>query len=128
MTSAQETGCVERIVELHHMLNAGNIPHAFGGALALAWCTQRARGTIDIDVNLFVSHLQADKALELLSPDIEVTDAHRRAIASDGQTRLWWDKTPIDLVLQYNGFPRASRDPDALRTIRRSRHSFSGLW
>ena len=35
-------------------LDDARIPHAFGGALALAWCTQRARGTIDIDVNVFV--------------------------------------------------------------------------
>lgn len=102
--SSEEPGPVERIVELHHILNTGNIPHAFGGALALAWCTQRARGTIDIDVNLFVSHLQADKALEQLTPHIEVTDAHRRAIAVDGQTRLWWDKTPVDLFFNTTDF------------------------
>ena len=104
MTNAQETGPVERIVRLHHMLKAGNIPHAFGGALALAWCTQRARGTIDIDVNLFVSHLQADEVLKLLSPHIEVSDAHRRAIAVDGQTRLWWDQTPVDLFFNTTDF------------------------
>ena len=31
----------ERIVGLHETLRASNFPHAFGGALALAWCTQR---------------------------------------------------------------------------------------
>jgi len=31
-------------------LDDADVPHAFGGALALAWCTQRARGTIDIDL------------------------------------------------------------------------------
>lgn len=104
MTSDQETGPVERIVELHHILKGGNIPHAFGGALALAWCTQQARGTIDIDINLFVSHLQADRVLEHLTPHIGVTDEHRRAIAVDGQTRLWWDKTPVDLFFNTTDF------------------------
>ena len=44
----------ERIVALHLALDGAGVPHAFGGALALAWCTQRARGTVDIDLNLFV--------------------------------------------------------------------------
>jgi hypothetical protein len=45
---------VGKIVELHAQLTNQDIPHAFGGALALAWCTERARGTIDIDVNLLI--------------------------------------------------------------------------
>ncbi len=45
---------VERILALHAALDAASVPHAFGGALALAWCTQRPRGTVD--VNVFVSH------------------------------------------------------------------------
>lgn len=104
MTDTTETGPVERIVELHHMLSAGNVPHAFGGALALAWCTQRARGTIDININLFVSHLRADEVLQHLPADIEVTDADRRAIASEGQTRLWWGQTPVDLFFNTTDF------------------------
>ncbi len=34
---------VERIVALHLALDAASVPHAFGDALALAWCTERAR-------------------------------------------------------------------------------------
>ena len=30
----------ERIVALHAALDTAGVPHAFGGALALAWCTQ----------------------------------------------------------------------------------------
>ena len=47
-------GIVEQILAIHGALGDARLPHAFGGALALAWCTQRARGTIDIDVNVFV--------------------------------------------------------------------------
>ena len=42
--------------------------HAFGGALALAWCTERARGTIDIDVNVFVDVSRTAEVLSAL-PD-----------------------------------------------------------
>ena len=37
-----------KIVAIHKALASAKLPHAFGGALALAWCTERARGTIDI--------------------------------------------------------------------------------
>ena len=42
-----------KIIAIHEALAAADVAHAFGGALALAWCTERARGTIDIDVNIF---------------------------------------------------------------------------
>ena len=53
------TGIPEKIVAIHQALDAADVPHAFGGALALAWCTERARGTIDIDLNVFVDAAQA---------------------------------------------------------------------
>ena len=40
----------DQVVRLHEALEAAGLPHAFGGALALAWCTGSARGTIDIDI------------------------------------------------------------------------------
>ena len=85
----------EKIVALHIALDEAFIPHAFGGALALAWCTQRARATIDIDVNVFVSYHSADKALDAMPEGVTVTAADRIAVASDGQTRLWRDRTRL---------------------------------
>ena len=41
-------------LRLHAGLESGGIPHAFGGAIALADWTLEPRGTRDIDVNLFV--------------------------------------------------------------------------
>jgi hypothetical protein len=48
-------GLPEKIVAIERAHRRANIPPAFGGTLALAWCTQRARGTIDLDVNVFTS-------------------------------------------------------------------------
>ena len=33
----------DKMVAIHDALFGGSIDHAFGGALALAWCTQQAR-------------------------------------------------------------------------------------
>ena len=55
-----------KIVRLHRALAKKGIPPAFGGALALAWCTERARGTIDIDLNVFVGVEEVDVVLSAL--------------------------------------------------------------
>ena len=62
---------VEKISACHESLTVADIPHAFGGALALAWCTGSARGTIDIDVNLFVGKDQIETALAALPAHVD---------------------------------------------------------
>jgi len=109
-------GLPERIVEIHLALDAADIPPALGAALALAWCTQRARGTIDIDLNLFVTPEHADDVLDALPDGVAVTDDDRRLIARDGQVRLWWDRTPVDVFFNTTPFheevaTRARREP-----------------
>lgn len=89
----------QKIVMLHNMLLAKNIDHAFGGALALAWCTQHARGTIDIDLNIFVNVDAAKDALDAMPPEVTWSDKDLEIIKRDGQQRIWWDKTPIDIFL-----------------------------
>lgn len=95
---------VERIVAVHHGLRRAEIPHAFGGALALAWCTQRARGTIDIDVNLFVDVVDRERVFAALPEGVVVTDEDKHRIERDGQTRLWWDTTPVDVFFNTTPF------------------------
>lgn len=95
---------VDKIVAVHEALHDADLPHAFGGALALAWCTQRARGTIDIDVNVFVPTDRIDEVLSALPPAVTADDAARRDLRRDGQARLWWDTTPVDLFLNTTEF------------------------
>ncbi|MEM7362914.1 MAG: hypothetical protein AAF525_02735 [Pseudomonadota bacterium] len=95
---------VAKIVELHEQLVTAELPHAFGGALALAWCTGRARGTIDIDVNLLVSTEDWQSALDALPGEVKVTQKDRRLFRRDGQVRVWWDKTPLDIFLNSTDF------------------------
>lgn len=95
---------VARITQLHRSLDEAGIAHAFGGALALAWCTARPRATIDIDVNVFVGVDQADAVYDALPDAIIVTDDDRTAIERDGQTRLWWGETPVDVFFNTTDF------------------------
>jgi hypothetical protein len=104
------TSLVEKIVAIHRGLHAADVPHAFGGALALAWCTQRARGTIDIDLNIFVSASQAPAALRGLPKDVAVADADLALLAAHGQARLWWDGTPVDIFMNTTEYHERARD------------------
>lgn len=97
-------GLPEKIVVLHRAFADADLDHAFGGALALAWCTERARGTIDIDVNVFVTPDDASKVVSALPPDVRVEPDDLVALDRDGQVRLWWDETPIDVFLNTTEF------------------------
>jgi hypothetical protein len=91
----------ERLVELHRALARRDVPHAFGGAIALAYWTLDPRGTSDIDVNLFVPSDQCAVALTALPPGVAQPDGTVETIQRDGQVRLWWDETPVDLFFDY---------------------------
>lgn len=90
---------IARIIALHNTLRNAQLQHAFGGALALAWCTERARGTIDIDVNIFIPAANFETALDSLPTGITIHKNDRKILERDGQVRLWWEKTPIDIFL-----------------------------
>jgi hypothetical protein len=87
----------ERLVALHRALARRRIPHAFGGAIALAYWTLDPRATSDIDVNVFLPADDAARALRALPAEVAQPDGTAEAIARDGQVRLWWGETPIDL-------------------------------
>lgn len=97
-------GLPQKIVAIHEHLSAAGIDHAFGGALALAWCTEQARGTIDVDVNIFVGPEGADASLAALPRGIAATADDRAQLLDRGQARLWWDTTPIDVFLNTTEF------------------------
>ncbi len=99
-----------KIVRLHESLDAASLPHAFGGALALAWCTQRARGTIDIDVNVFVGVDRVDDVVTALPRKVAVPDEAKALLTRDGQARLWWDGTPVDVFLDTTEFHHQAAD------------------
>jgi hypothetical protein len=97
----------ERIVVLEQALV--EVPHAFGGALALAYYAE-PRATIGIDLNVFV---HADRFPEVAAPLLALGVAADEpdaveSIARDGQARVMWDRTPIDLFFAYDAFHDAA--------------------
>lgn len=86
------------------------VPHAFGGALALAYYAD-PRATVDIDLNVFVPPDRFEEVAGPLgrlgaaaeSPTVEAL------VRRDGQARVMWDATPIDLFFSYDPFHDAAR-------------------
>lgn len=97
----------ERVLLLDAAL--AQFPHAFGGALALAYYAE-PRATMDIDLNLFVpSAAFDDVAAVLVAIGVKASDAEIGVRARrDGQVRVWWEETPLDLFFAYDAFHLAA--------------------
>lgn len=100
----EPSGLPPKMVAISQRLAGAGLSHAFGGALALAWCTEQARATIDLDVNVFVRPQLVEIVLAALPRGVLVGDADRVQLERDGQARLWWDTTPVDLFLSTTDF------------------------
>lgn len=94
----------DRLLAIHEALETTGVRHAFGGAIALAYCTGEPRGTVDLDLNVFVGAAAADAALGALPAQVVLTAENRSQIDADGQTRAWWDDTPVDLFFDTHAF------------------------
>jgi hypothetical protein len=117
------TTLVDKVLALSESLTAAGVPHAFGGALALAYCTEDPRGTRDVDINAFVPAATPEPVLAALPQGVTVPPGTADIIATAGQVRLWWGDTPVDLFLDYAPLhaqaARGSRDvPFAGKRIR----------
>jgi hypothetical protein len=93
----------EKVALLSRVLAEADVPHAFGGAIALAYYAT-PRGTVDVDINVFLPATAFDRVLEVLLPvGVEPpSPALRRTLERDEQVRLVWDGTPVDLFFSYN--------------------------
>jgi hypothetical protein len=90
---------VEKLFTIHDSLTKAALPHAFGGAIALAYCTEEPRGTRDLDVNIFADASKAEAVLAHLPGTVTVRAEDVATVVRDGQARLWWDDTPVDVFL-----------------------------
>ncbi len=101
------------MLAVHRKLTAGKAPHAFGGALALAYYAE-PRATIDIDLNVFLTPADYGRVAGVLA-QLGVSDGPDAAIVErDGQCRLWWGRTPVDLFFAYDALHEAMKG--AIRT------------
>jgi hypothetical protein len=99
----------EQIVAIERAFSEAGIPHAFGGAQALAYYGE-VRATHDIDVNVFLPSSEGRRVLAVLgglgaaasNPGLQTL------IARDGQVRVLWDGTPVDLFFAYDALHQSS--------------------
>jgi len=99
-----EPSLAEKLVAIDHALDRGQLPHAFGGAIALAYYGE-PRVTIDVDCNVFASAEVLDRVERVLSPlgiDFETLDPGR--VLEDGFARVSWGRNPVDLFFSYDPF------------------------
>lgn len=94
----------DQLLAIHDGLDAAAIPHAIGGAIALGYCTLEPRGTRDVDVNVFVGPERARDVLAALPEGVEFSGVDLDHIERDGQVRLRWGITPVDLFLSVLPF------------------------
>ena len=90
---------VEKLFAIHDSLAEASIAHAFGGAIALAYCTEEPRGTRDLDVNIFVNSAKAKAVLACMPEGVRVTEDDIAKVQRVGQARLDWDGVPVDVFL-----------------------------
>lgn len=118
----EEPSLPRKVVAVVETLTRGAIGHALGGAIALGFYAP-PRATADIDLNLFVGVEEAPGALAALAElDVRAGVADREAIRRDGQVRLRWGRTPLDLFFATLPFheraaTRTRRVPFAGSTI-----------
>jgi hypothetical protein len=98
------SGLSELLFAVHDALDRAGIPHAVGGAIALAYCTLEPRGTRDLDFNLFVGPERAREVLAALPQEIEVSGDRLERLERHGQVRLRCGITPVDLFLNVLPF------------------------
>jgi hypothetical protein len=97
-------GVADRMLAVHDALAKAGFSHAIGGAIALGYCTLEARGTQDVDINVFVQPSRTREVFAALPEGVRITGKDLEVAERDGQVRLMWDGTPIDLFFSVLPF------------------------
>jgi hypothetical protein len=92
----------DKVIAIHEALDEAKVPHAIGGALALAYYAE-PRATIDVDVNVFVATGRWQEVVgALASIGVATGSLDRTALERDGQCRLWWGDNAVDVFFAYD--------------------------
>lgn len=92
----------DKVIAIHEALRLAKLPHAIGGALALAYYAT-PRATIDIDLNVFIPAERWREAIDALGPiGVATDDLDPTALERDCQCRLWWGDNAVDLFFSYD--------------------------
>ena len=105
----------DKVIAVHDALKEAKIPHAIGGALALAYYAE-PRATIDIDLNVFVPPERWKDVLGALAAlGIDTEELDSAALLRSGQCRLWWGQNPVDIF--FSNDPIHEEMPGQVRRL-----------
>ena len=107
----------EIAVEISRILTGADLHHAVGGALALGFYSN-PRGTLDVNLNVFVDAERADAALEALAVGGVALDraVARAVIRERGELRLDHRGCRVDLF--FNSIPFHDKVSRRMRRVR----------
>lgn len=111
----------DKLIQVHTALAHADIPHAFGGAIALAFYGE-PRDTRDLDVNIALPPSEQARLLDALASLFPISDRPRveRELIRIAQTRLFWEETGIDLFMAdipfHDSIARRSHEVDYVGT------------
>ena len=90
----------DKLLRVHTALSAHAIPHAFGGAIALAFYGE-PRDTRDLDINIALPPAQHARLLDALASLFPIVGREKAAqeLTRLAQTRLFWEETGVDLFM-----------------------------
>lgn len=101
---------LERALEVHRCLDEARIPHALGGALALAYHVGEARATRDLDLNVAADPRHPEVVFQALPAGVPHSRTDVRTVRDTGQVRLLWPHPdgqppiPLDLFFPQHAF------------------------
>jgi hypothetical protein len=90
---------LRRLLAVHAGLVSAQLPHAFGGAIALAFHVGDPRATSDIDVNITADPDDPERVFTALPDRVTWDSEDARTCRDAGQVRLWWREEPFDTPL-----------------------------
>ncbi len=90
----------------HRSLKGAGIPHAFGGALALAFYAE-SREIADIDINVFLPAERWPKVREALAPLGIDVDVEPKELGGENQVKLAWEQNPIHIFFSSDALHEA---------------------
>lgn len=104
-----EIGLPEKVTAIDRGLAEAGVPHAIGGAIALAYYAE-PRATVDIDVNVFVPTEEWPEVFSALGPLGVDLDADIAALRRTAEAELDWDPNPVHLFFSEDELHEAMRE------------------
>jgi hypothetical protein len=115
LPAASEPSLPDKVLAIHEVLVEVKVPHAIGGALALAYYAE-PRATVDIDLNLFLPVSDWEKVVDaLITIGVSADELQKDALQREGQCRLWWGDNPVDLF--FANAPIHEEMPTEIRRV-----------